>query len=186
MPLLACVALSTLGLVSCETTSNPSSSPYVSNGPIEGGYNPYPNGGGGFTASNSLLSSGTPKYAEAPPPPPSGYTMPEEDKPVSKPKPKTTTTSSKPSAPKPVASTSSVKTKPKPAASSTSTAGASKPKPKTTTTKSSGSSGGSHTVVQGDTLWAIARKNNTTVAKLKAANGLSSDNLKLGQKLKLP
>jgi LysM repeat protein len=160
MPLLACVALSTLGLVSCETTSNPSSSPYVSNGPIEGGYNPYPNGGGGFTASNSLLSSGTPKYAEAPPPPPSGYTMP--------------------------ASTSSVKTKPKPAASSTSTAGASKPKPKTTTTKSSGSSGGSHTVVQGDTLWAIARKNNTTVAKLKAANGLSSDNLKLGQKLKLP
>lgn len=178
MSLLACAALSTLGLVSCETTNNASSSPYASNGPIDGGYNPYPNGGGGIPASGSLLSSGTPKYAEAPPPPPSGYTMPDEDKPVSKPKPKTTT-SSKPSSSKPVASTSSTKAKPK---TSTSTASSSS-RPKTTT-KSSG--GGSHTVVQGDTLWAIARKNGTTVAKLKAANGLSGDNLKLGQKLKLP
>jgi LysM repeat protein len=41
-------------------------------------------------------------------------------------------------------------------------------------------------VVSGDSLWAIARKNDTTVAKLKAANGLTSDKLKLGLKLKLP
>jgi LysM repeat protein len=59
----------------------------------------------------------------------------------------------------------------------------SKPKPKPATKKSSG---GIHVVVPGDSLWAIARKNDTTVAKLKAANGLTSDKLKLGLKLKLP
>lgn len=51
---------------------------------------------------------------------------------------------------------------------------------------SSTSSGGSYTVKSGDSLWVIARNNNTTVDKLKKANGLSSDNLKIGQKLKLP
>jgi LysM repeat protein len=57
--------------------------------------------------------------------------------------------------------------------------------------RSSGSSGGSsgggsYTVKSGDSLWVIARKNNTTVDKLKKTNGLSSDNLKVGQKLKIP
>lgn len=41
-------------------------------------------------------------------------------------------------------------------------------------------------MVSGDTLWALARKNGTTVDKIKAANGISSDKLKLGQKLKIP
>jgi LysM repeat protein len=41
-------------------------------------------------------------------------------------------------------------------------------------------------VVAGDTLWGIARKNGTTVDKIKSANGLSSDKLKLGLKLKIP
>ena len=48
------------------------------------------------------------------------------------------------------------------------------------------SSGGSYTVKSGDSLWEIARRNNTTVAKLKSANGLSTDKLSIGQKLKLP
>jgi LysM repeat protein len=37
-----------------------------------------------------------------------------------------------------------------------------------------------------DTLAKIARRHHTTVAKLKAANGLNSDRLRIGQKLTLP
>jgi LysM repeat protein len=43
-----------------------------------------------------------------------------------------------------------------------------------------------YTVKSGDSLWKIARANNTTVAALKQANNLSSDALKVGQKLSLP
>lgn len=50
----------------------------------------------------------------------------------------------------------------------------------------SGSKGGSYTIKAGDNLGAIARKNNTTVAKLKAANGLSSDMIRAGKTLKIP
>lgn len=56
--------------------------------------------------------------------------------------------------------------------------------------KSSGSKtsrkGGSYTIKSGDNLGAIARKNGTTVAKLKAANGLSSDMIRAGKTLKIP
>jgi len=180
---LALAAL--MSLTSCETTNSGmgGSSAYGSNGPIDGGYNPYPNGGGGVPAG-SLLASGNshPQYAEAPPAPPIGYEPPPAAAP-SKPKvatSKPSTTSSKPVS-KTVASTS------KPSASkpktSSSSSVASKPKPKPTSKKSGG---GTHVVVSGDSLWAIARKNDTTVAKLKAANGLTSDKLKLGLKLKLP
>lgn len=41
-------------------------------------------------------------------------------------------------------------------------------------------------VVSGDNLTKIAKKNNTTVAKLKQANGLTGDSLKIGQVLKVP
>lgn len=55
-------------------------------------------------------------------------------------------------------------------------------------TKKSGSSsgGGSYVVKKGDTLSAIARRNNTTVSKIKAANGMSSDFLNVGKSLKIP
>ncbi len=46
--------------------------------------------------------------------------------------------------------------------------------------------GGSYTIKGGDTLGAIARRNGTTVAKLKAANGLKSDLIRSGKTLKIP
>ena len=58
-----------------------------------------------------------------------------------------------------------------------------------TTSKSGGKSshkGGSYTIKSGDSLGAIARRNGTTVSKLKAANGLSSDMIRAGRTLKIP
>jgi hypothetical protein len=46
--------------------------------------------------------------------------------------------------------------------------------------------GGSYTVKKGDTLSAIAARKGTSVAKIKAANGMSSDFLSIGRVLKLP
>lgn len=43
-----------------------------------------------------------------------------------------------------------------------------------------------YTVKKGDTLWDIAKANNTTVDKIKKANNLSSDNLSIGKKLIIP
>lgn len=63
---------------------------------------------------------------------------------------------------------------------------------KVSSKKSSGSSGKSkggssgYTIKSGDTLSAIARRNNTTVAKIKAANGMTSDNIRAGKTLKIP
>lgn len=181
-------ALSLVGLVSCDTTktTGADSSLYASNGPIDGGYNPYPNGGGGDASGSLLPQSSKPNYQEAPPPPPPGYEKPvvSSEPPAPKPKPKVVASTKETPKPAPkVASSSSSKTKPaasKPATSKTSVA-SSKPAPK----KSSGG-GGVHVVVKGDTLYSIARKNDTTVPKLKALNGLTSDTLKLGLKLKLP
>ncbi|MBP3799952.1 MAG: LysM peptidoglycan-binding domain-containing protein [Bacilli bacterium] len=41
-------------------------------------------------------------------------------------------------------------------------------------------------IVSGDTLWSIARVNNTTVDKIKEANNLTSNLLSLGQQLIIP
>jgi LysM repeat protein len=43
-----------------------------------------------------------------------------------------------------------------------------------------------YTIKSGDTLGAIARKHSTTVAKIKAANGLKSDLIRAGKTLKIP
>ena len=43
-----------------------------------------------------------------------------------------------------------------------------------------------YTVKKGDTLWSIARNNNTTVDTIKSLNNLSNNNLSIGQVLKLP
>lgn len=42
-----------------------------------------------------------------------------------------------------------------------------------------------HLVVKGDTLWSLAQKNQTTVAKIKELNGLKSDLIIIGQILKV-
>lgn len=43
-----------------------------------------------------------------------------------------------------------------------------------------------YTVVKGDTLWNIAKKNNVSVNDLKNINGLLSSNLQIGQTLEIP
>jgi LysM repeat protein len=43
-----------------------------------------------------------------------------------------------------------------------------------------------YTVVSGDTLWGIAHKFNTSIKKIKKLNGLTKNNLKIGQVLKIP
>jgi LysM repeat protein len=43
-----------------------------------------------------------------------------------------------------------------------------------------------YTVVKGDSLWSIAKKYNTSVEELKKANNLSTNLLKIGQKLNIP
>ena len=43
-----------------------------------------------------------------------------------------------------------------------------------------------YTVRRGDTLWAIARRNNISVDRLKSANGIRSSHVRAGQVLKIP
>lgn len=147
------------GLASCQSTQH-NNDPYAS--AAGGGYNPYPDQGG--YASNAAPSYSTPPApapAPTPPPPsdPYAYNTPK-------------TTSSSSSKPKSTAGTSTKK--------KTTTASSSSAK------KKSSSSGKRYTVKQGDTLYGIARKNGTSVAKIKSANGLSSDMIRPGQTLKIP
>ncbi len=53
------------------------------------------------------------------------------------------------------------------------------------TTKNLKSKTDNYTVKSGDSLYSIADKNKTTVAKLKSINGLTSNKIKAGQKLRL-
>jgi LysM repeat protein len=43
-----------------------------------------------------------------------------------------------------------------------------------------------HVVRRSETLWAIAREYGTTPARIRDANGLSSDDIRPGQKLEIP
>lgn len=59
-------------------------------------------------------------------------------------------------------------------------------KKKSSSKSSSSGRSSSYTIKSGDTLGGIARKHGTTVAKLKAANGLKSDLIRAGKTLKIP
>ena len=60
-------------------------------------------------------------------------------------------------------------------------------KPTTTQKKpASDTKATSHSVKKGESLSTIARKYGVTISALKSANGLKNDNLRIGQKLKIP
>jgi len=166
LPLLLAAGLGCVALSACNSTKPK----YAQSGgggayatyPSDGHYNPYPNAPQGTVTRYQ-------EYTEAPPPPPL-----EEPKP--KPKPK----SSGAAPSRTTASTGSSKTtaKKKPATAATA---ASKP----ASTKSTGRAT-VYVVKPKDSLWSISRKYHTTISKLKSANGLTSDLIRDGQKLKIP
>ena len=43
-----------------------------------------------------------------------------------------------------------------------------------------------HTVIKGDSLWKLARDYDTTVEAIQAANGISGNNIQLGQTIQIP
>ncbi|MDZ4290033.1 MAG: LysM peptidoglycan-binding domain-containing protein [Prosthecobacter sp.] len=162
LPAFAVCAL----LTSCQNSQNSQKSgdPYVSNYGSDGGYHPYPGQPGTVQSGGSYspvpAAPSTPAYSKPPaptPPPSDPYAFSPPSTPASAP-----------------ASTAPRKT----TASSSST----KPKPKAPAKKSSSS----YKVVSGDTLYGIARKRGSTVAKIKAANNLTSDLIRPGQALKIP
>lgn len=81
-----------------------------------------------------------------------------------------------PSSSPPRSTSSSSSTVKKPSSSGSSTS-------KSTPKKSTGST---YKVVSGDTLYGIAKKRGSSVAKIKAANGLKSDLIRPGQTLRIP
>lgn len=149
-------------LSSCENMKKSSNSdPYASNYGNDGHYNPYP-GQTGY-AQGAAPSYQTPPASAAPEPPADPYAFSSSKK--------TTPSVSSSTPKKTTASSSSAKKKSTPSKS---------------TAKKKSSSGSRHTVSKGDTLYGIARKKGTTVAKIKAANGLSGDLIRPGQSLKIP
>jgi len=153
------LALAAATLCSCETLKQTPAynDPYVSNYGNDGGYNPYPG-----LPGTAQTGGGVPAYE----PPPA----PVEADPYA---------FNAPSSPPPRSSTSS---------SSGSSASRTTTAKKTTSSKSTAkkSSGSSYKVVRGDTLYGIALKRGSSVAKIKAANGLKSDIIRPGQVLRIP
>jgi LysM domain len=127
----------------------------------------------GSRSSRMVLST-----ASATPPPQPVTAPPARPDPAPTP---TVRTSRPPPRPTPTVASASSSSARKPTSSSSST---SKPKPKTPSKPASSSL--SYTVKSGDTLYALALRYKSTVAKIKSASGISSDKLKIGQKLKIP
>lgn len=146
-------------MASCKSTKDTGyEDPYVSNFATDGGYNPYPGSGAASSGYETPAPAPEAPSYEAPPAA-DDYAFDAPAKP----------------APSPSVS------KPKTSSSSSLT-----PKKKTTSTAKKSSSGRTHTVTKGDTLYGLARKYGTTVTKIKSANGMSGDMIRLGQKIKIP
>lgn len=158
---LLALSVSCAALASCENMkSSGSNDPYASNYGNDGHYNPYP-------GQTGYPQKAAPSYQKPP--------MPVEPEPPADPYAF--------SASKKAASGASTAPSKKTVASSTLA------KKKSTSSKSTAkksSSGSRYTVSKGDTLYGIAVKKKTTVAKIKAANGLSGDLIRPGQSLKIP
>lgn len=164
---VCCVALA-----SCKSTQNTSGGQYASY-PADGSYHPYPAGQEGKYKYQ--------QYTEAPPPP--AYSGSDEGV-SSKKKKKGSDTSSSKSKSK---SKSGTKSKSKKSSDDDDTPHKSSSSNGTThKKKSSSSSSSTYTVKSSDTLYGIAKKHHTTVSKIKSLNGLKSDTIHGGQKLKLP
>jgi LysM repeat protein len=163
MTALRTLVLSTICLVlaSCENTKSTSSDPYASNYGNDGHYNPYP-------GQSGYASSSTPTYQK--PPMPVELESPADPYAFNATNKTSPGNSSDPTTKKTTASSSPAKKKSTPS--------------KSTTKKSS--SGSRYAVSKGDTLYGIALKKKTTIAKLKAANGLKNDLIRPGQSLKIP
>jgi LysM repeat protein len=158
------VLLLPLMMVSCKSTKDSGyEDPYVSNFGTDGGYNPYPSGGGyeqpstAYTPASAPTTPTTPTYETPPATDDYAFNAPAKPAPTTTVKPKTSSNSSSSAA-----------------------------KKSTTAKKKASSSGRSHTVTRGETLYGLARKYGTSVTKIKSANGLSGDMIRIGQKLKIP
>jgi LysM repeat protein len=121
---------------------------------------------------SSPASSSSRSVADTPPEPPPAPRMVTSSapRPTTTSTPRVTTTSTSSSPRVTTTSTSSTPKKPAPVKKST----------------SSSSSSASHTVKSGDTLYGLALRYKSTVSKIKSANGLKSDLIRPGQKLRIP
>jgi len=176
-----------LPLSSCHSTKS-TDGQYASYNGNDGHYNPYPAG--------SKPNYKYQQYNESPPPPVYNGGSSDEDTPKKKGKKSTHSSSGTSKSGSKSGTKSGTKSGSK---SGTSKSGTSKGKSSKSKSKngsgsgsgsthksSSSSSSGSYTVKSNDTLYGIAKKHHTTVSKIKNLNGLSSDTIHGGQKLKLP
>jgi LysM repeat protein len=162
-------------LSACQTPSTALSSddPYASNYPSDGNYQPYNNSNGPQTNPYSFHNSQNAPAGAFP-----NQQVPTESVAIA---PAESVNSNNYAYTPPPTSSS----KPKVYSSSSSSS------KKTTTSKSKSSSSSSsksktYTVQKGDTLYGIANKKKTSVAKIKSANALKTDMIKPGQTLKIP
>jgi LysM repeat protein len=161
-------------LSACQSsnTALTNDDPYASNYPSDGNYQPYSNSNGPQTNPYSFHNSQNAPAGAFPnqqPPAESVAVAPAES----------INSNNYALTPPPQASS-----KPKVYSSSSSST------KKTTASKSSSSSSSSksktYTVQKGDTLYSIANKKKTSVAKIKSANALKTDIIRPGQTLKIP